>query len=62
MAGGIAHDFNNLLMGIQGYVSLMLLHKDCADPDFDKLDKIQSLVQKGADLTAKLLGFARGGQ
>jgi PAS domain S-box-containing protein len=62
LAGGIAHDFNNLLMGIQGYISLMLLHKKTDDPDFIKLTNIQSLVQSGADLTAKLLGFARGGQ
>ena len=62
LAGGIAHDFNNLLMGIQGYVSLMLLRKAPADPDFDKLNSVQNLVQSGADLTSKLLGFARGGQ
>lgn len=62
LAGGIAHDFNNLLMGIQGYISLMLLHKDFDDPDFDKLNNMQSLVQNGADLAANLLGFARGGQ
>ena len=62
LAGGIAHDFNNLLMGIQGYISLMLLHKKTDDSDFIKLTNIQSLVQSGADLTAKLLGFARGGQ
>ncbi len=62
LAGGIAHDFNNLLMGIQGYISLMLLSKDSGDPDFDKLNSMQSLVQSGADLAANLLGFARGGQ
>lgn len=62
LAGGIAHDFNNLLMGIQGNVSLMLLHRDSADPDYRKLKSMQSLVQSGADLAAKLLGFARGGQ
>jgi two-component system, cell cycle sensor histidine kinase and response regulator CckA len=62
LAGGIAHNFNNILMGIQGYISLMMLYKDSADPDFDKLNNIQSLVQSGADLAAKLLGFARGGQ
>lgn len=62
LAGGIAHDFNNLLMGIQGYISLMLLHKDSGDPDLGKLNNMQSLVQSGADLAANLLGFARGGQ
>ena len=62
LAGGIAHDFNNLLTGIQGYVSLMLSSKDSNDPDFDRLNKIQALVQSGADLAVNLLGFARGGQ
>jgi len=62
LAGGIAHDFNNLLMGIQGHISLMLLSRRRDDPDFVKLNNMQSLVQSGADLAAKLLGFARGGQ
>ncbi len=62
LAGGIAHDFNNILMGIQGYISLMLLKIDLMHPDFEKVMNIQSLVQSGADLTGKLLGFARGGR
>jgi len=62
LAAGIAHDFNNILMGIQGYVSLLLIKIDTVHPDFEKLISIQSLVQSGADLTGKLLGFARGGQ
>lgn len=62
LAAGIAHDFNNILMGIQGYVSLLLIKIDTVHPDFEKLINIQSLVQSGADLTGKLLGFARGGQ
>ena len=62
LAGGIAHNFNNLLMGIQGYISLMVLHKDSADPDVDKLIKMQDLIQNGADLVADLLGFASSGQ
>lgn len=62
LAGGIAHDFNNLLMGIQGYVSLLLLAKEQGDPEFDKLRSIEKQVQSGADLTRQLLGFARAGQ
>ena len=62
LAGGIAHDFNNILMGIQGYVSLLLLKIDAVNPDFEKMINIQALVQSGADLTGKLLGFARGGR
>ncbi|MEN6466172.1 MAG: cache domain-containing protein [Syntrophaceae bacterium] len=62
LAGGIAHDFNNLLMGIQGYVSLMLLGMNRSDPDYEKLKSIESQVQSGAELTRQLLGFARGGR
>ncbi len=62
LAGGIAHDFNNILMGIQGYISLLLIKMDTIHPDFEKLVNVQTLVQSGADLTGKLLGFARGGR
>jgi two-component system, cell cycle sensor histidine kinase and response regulator CckA len=62
LAGGIAHDFNNILMGIQGYISLLLLNIETIHPEFEKLINIQTLVQNGANLTGKLLGFARGGQ
>jgi two-component system cell cycle sensor histidine kinase/response regulator CckA len=62
LAGGIAHDFNNLLMGIQGYASLMLMDLDESHPDYKKLRAIEGQVQSGADLTAQLLGFARGGR
>ncbi|MDQ5985242.1 MAG: Sensor histidine kinase RcsC [Syntrophus sp. SKADARSKE-3] len=62
LAGGIAHDFNNLLMGIQGYVSLMLLHIETTHPHYEKLKSIEAQVQSGANLTRQLLGFARGGR
>ncbi len=62
LAGGIAHDFNNVLMGIQGYASLMLLRKDSSDPDYEKLKGIEAMVGSAADLTAQILGFARGGK
>jgi PAS domain S-box-containing protein len=62
LAGGIAHDFNNLLMGIQGYTSLALLDIDPFHPNYDRLKRIESQVQSGADLTRQLLGFARGGR
>jgi signal transduction histidine kinase/ActR/RegA family two-component response regulator len=62
LAGGIAHDFNNLLMGIQGYASLMLLTADKDHPIYSRLKGIEEQVRSGADLTAQLLGFARGGR
>ncbi|MFZ5994467.1 MAG: PAS domain-containing hybrid sensor histidine kinase/response regulator [Thermodesulfobacteriota bacterium] len=62
LAGGIAHDFNNLLMGIQGYTSLMLLHINSDHAHFKDLKGIEAAIEKGADLTKQLLGFARGGK
>ena len=62
LAGGIAHDFNNLLMGIQGYVSLILLKTGPMDPHYEMLRKIEGQVASGAHLTSQLLGFARGGK
>ncbi|MEI9479803.1 MAG: PAS domain S-box protein, partial [Deltaproteobacteria bacterium] len=62
LAGGIAHDFNNLLMGIQGYASMILSNLDPTHPNYERLKRIESQVQSGADLTNQLLGFARGGR
>ncbi|MCJ7615800.1 MAG: response regulator [Desulfobacterales bacterium] len=62
LAGGIAHDFNNLLMGIQGYTSLMLNDLDPDHDHYNKLKNIEKQVKSGAELSAQLLGFARGGQ
>lgn len=62
LAGGIAHDFNNLLMGIHGYTSLMLANMPASHPHHEKLKSIEQQIQSGADLTKKLLGFAKGGK
>jgi len=62
LSGGIAHDFNNLLMAIQGNASLMLLDVDSSHPYYQRLKNIEEYVQRGADLTKQLLGFARGGK
>jgi len=62
LAGGIAHDFNNLLMGVQGYASIMLLDIDSDHPYYEKLKNVEQYVQRGAELTKQLLGFARGGK
>jgi len=62
LAGGIAHDFNNLLMGIQGNVSLVLMHEDATHPHYDRLENIERQIQSGARLTSHLLAYARKGK
>lgn len=62
LAGGIAHDFNNLLMAIQGNTSLMALEIGPDHPFHERVKNIQQYIERGADLTKQLLGFARGGK
>ncbi len=59
LAGGIAHDFNNLLQAISGYTQLLLMRKDSNDPDYGKLEVIQSSTLKASELTKQLLIFSR---
>lgn len=62
LAGGMAHNFNNLLMGIQGYVSLMLMGMDRNHRHYARLKNIEKQVRSGARLTHQLLGYAREGK
>lgn len=62
LAGGISHDFNNLLMGIQGHLSLMRISLEDPGRLEGHIGQISRLVDTAADLTSRLLGFARGGK
>ena len=62
LAGGIAHDFNNLLMALQGRVSLMMVNISDTNPHLEHLKAMETHIQKAANLTKQLLGFAQGGQ
>lgn len=62
LAGGIAHDFNNLLMGVLGRCSLMMTDLASSHTHFKHLTEIETYVKSAVDLTAQLLGFARGGR
>lgn len=62
LAGGISHDFNNILMGIQGHVSLMQIDVSSTEKVTSHIKEISQLVKTAAELTSRLLGFARGGK
>jgi two-component system cell cycle sensor histidine kinase/response regulator CckA len=62
LAGGIAHDFNNVLMSIRGHASLALVYAEAGRPHSEHLKGIEDSVQRGAELTKQLLGFAKGGK
>jgi signal transduction histidine kinase/ActR/RegA family two-component response regulator len=62
LAGGVAHDFNNILTAITGYAELI---RDQYSTDA-KLEKFSTAIlnstSRAADLTAKLLAYARKGK
>jgi signal transduction histidine kinase/CheY-like chemotaxis protein len=57
LTGGIAHDFNNLLTVISG--NLQLLEADLEGTARQAAESALRAVGRGADLTRKLLAFAR---
>ncbi|CAN5518138.1 PAS domain S-box protein [soil metagenome] len=60
LAGGIAHDFNNLLTAVLGNLALMKLPAE--DPNRELLATVEQAASRAADLTRKLLGYARRNQ
>ncbi len=60
MAGGVAHDFNNLLTAVLGNLSLVNLPDD--DANHPLLAAAEQAAHRAADLTRKLLGYARRNQ
>ena len=60
LAGGIAHDFNNLLTAVIGNLSLVELKRGEANGPF--LAAAEQAAVRAAELTQKLLGYARRSQ
>ncbi|MGH2610187.1 MAG: ATP-binding protein, partial [Tepidiformaceae bacterium] len=61
MAGAVAHDFNNLLTTILGFAGLLKRSTALEDDDRENLALIEEAAHRAADLTGRLLSFARGG-
>ncbi|MBD1917396.1 MULTISPECIES: PAS domain-containing protein [Cyanophyceae] len=59
LTGGVAHDFNNLLTVILGNAELLVELLDTQPQLRSLADMISSAAQRGADLTQRLLVFAR---
>ncbi len=59
LTGGVAHDFNNLLMAVMGSLE-MAKKRGIADPAIARLiDNALQGAQRGANLTQRMLAFAR---
>ncbi|NKE43178.1 PAS domain-containing protein [Roseomonas frigidaquae] len=59
LTGGVAHDFNNLLAVIIGNAELMMEELALDDASRSNLEIILAAAERGADLTGRLLAFAR---
>ena len=57
LAGGIAHDFNNLLTIVLASLDLVCLEE--GDANAALLEEVRRAAVRAADLTGKLLGYAR---
>jgi PAS domain S-box-containing protein len=62
LAGGVAHDFNNMLAVIMNSAELLQLDKALTPKSRNFVENILASAQRSADLTAKLLSFARKGK
>jgi two-component system, cell cycle sensor histidine kinase and response regulator CckA len=62
LAGGIAHDFNNLLAAILGQASLLDMELPERSSAREAAKVISRAAEQAAELTEKLLGFARQGK
>ncbi len=61
MAGAVAHDFNNLLTTILGFAGLLKRSPNLDRDERENVALIEEAARKAADLTGRLLSFARGG-
>ena len=59
LAGGLAHDLNNYLTVINGYAQLVCDSADTPDSTRQRVDRILTAGQQGADLIRQLLAFSR---
>lgn len=59
LAGGLAHDFNNSLTGILGGVTMLRQGIARGKPDASFLELIEQSAERAAELTKRLLVFAR---
>lgn len=62
LAGGVSHDFNNILTAILGAAGVLRLSPDLHPDAEDAVATIELAARRGAEITGRLLSFARGGQ
>lgn len=59
LAGNVAHDFGNLLTLVSGYTELLRAEETLSERQGDLVNSIQSVVERAALLTGRLLTISR---
>jgi len=59
LASGVAHEFRNLLQIIHAHVDLLRRHSPPESATGPFLQQLEQAVERGADITARLLAFSR---
>ena len=62
LAAGIAHDFNNILAIIVMYADTARMRLEADEANARRLDEVLTAAQRGTELTARILDFARDGE
>ena len=62
LAGGVAHDFNNVLASVLGVATMLKRSPGIPDSDRESLEIIETAALRGAEISGRLLAFARGGE
>lgn len=61
LAAGVAHEYNNLHAGIMGLIELTLEEQNLGTTARRDLTRVLALIERGVELTSRLLGVARQG-
>ncbi|HEV2319139.1 MAG TPA: ATP-binding protein [Verrucomicrobiae bacterium] len=62
LAAGIAHDFNNILSIIKGSAQIIEDNLDSPEKIRTRVNRINTLVQQGAEIVDAMLGFSRNAE
>jgi PAS domain S-box-containing protein len=59
LSGAVCHEMNQPLMSISGYFELILMDMPAQDPNYQRIKKIQSQLERMAGITKKLMKISK---
>ncbi len=59
LSGAVCHEMNQPLMSISGYFELILMDMPAQDPNYPRIKKIQSQLERMAGITKKLMKLSK---